>query len=234
MIISITNQKGGSGKSTTAALVALSQSAQGKKVLCIDTDPQGGLTSFLTGKEPEQKKGGLFDIVIGGDPAPETIEREGMTLDLLPADYRLDSVFSTVDPFLFQGELSDYFNARYDVTVFDTPPTMTGITRAACIVSDKIIIPADISRGTIAPTLYTLEQLKKLNKKGNVYLIGYKDTDKAGFNNDLMREFKDRLGEHYKGSIPKGATIPKTATDPATKWTAKKADAMTDIFEGVL
>lgn len=231
MKIAIVNQKGGSGKSTTAALIALSQAAQGKKVLCIDTDPQGGLTSFLTGKEPDKDTPGLFDIITLEDPAPITITRDAVRLDLITADYRLDSVFASCDPFLF-NRFSIFSN--YDFVIFDTPPTVQGITRAACIIADKIIIPADISRGTIAPTLYTLDTLKNLSKTGAVYLIGYKETTKGGFQNDLSREFKERLGANFAGSIPRGATMPKAATDHATKWNYKKAESVSLIFKGVI
>ncbi len=231
MKIAIVNQKGGSTKSTTASLIALSQAALGKKVLCIDCDPQGGLTSFLTGKEPDKDIKGLFDIITGDDPEPITITRDILKLDLIPADYRLDSVFASCDPFVFSRIpiLNDY-----DIVIFDTPPTVQGITRAASVIADKIIVPADISRGTIAPTLYTIDILKNLSKTGSVFLVGYKESSKGGYQNDLAREFRERLGVNFAGSIPRGATIPKAATDHTVKWNVKKAESFSSYFEGIL
>lgn len=194
-IISTISQKGGSGKSTTTALITISKAAQGLKVLCIDTDPQGGLTSFLTGKEPEGKKG-VFDYIMGDDVEPVTIEKHGCKFDLLPADYRLDKVFASSDIYTFK-ELAQVYNS-YDVILYDTPPTLQGITKAAAYVSDKIITPSDISRGSISPTIYTVETLRQMEKNTSVFLIGYKENIKSGFMCDLQNEFIQRLNKSFK------------------------------------
>lgn len=227
MNICIANQKGGSGKSTTAALVAITKSMQGARVLVIDTDPQGGLTSFLTGKEPENKRG-IFDYIIGDDVTPITIEKHGCTLDLLSADYRLDKVFASSDIFTFK-EIKEVY-PEYDYIIYDTPPTVQGITKSAVYNSDVIITPADISRGSIAPTIYTIDALSQMDKRTNVFLIGYKENLKSGFISDLQDEFISRLKDNYSGSIPKSVTLQKIAT--TGKATAGNIKTLNNIFKG--
>jgi len=145
--ISICNQKGGSGKTSTAVLLTLALAGAGRKVLAVDTDPQGGLTSLLDPDGGEERRGGIFELLMGEAPSPVHVDRGGIRFDFLPADYRLDKVYSSVSPF----SLRDRFkNGEYDFIVFDTPPTVQGISRAAALASDKIIIPTDVSRASIA------------------------------------------------------------------------------------
>ena len=76
--------------------------------------------------------------------------------------------------------------------------------------------------------------MREIDKRGSVFLIGYKDHAPAGFWGNLSKEFKDLLGDNFSGAIPKGATIPKTATDAAAKFTAKNIKNFSEIFSGVL
>jgi len=152
--ITITNQKGGSGKSTLTLLIAETLKTSGT-VLLIDCDPQGGISNMLNAKG-----GGLFNILTGGEFCPVTVR--GM--DILSADHRLDKIAYTLPPF----ELRDIIKFNYDYIIFDTPPTVQGISRAAAIAADRIIIPADISKTTIEPTLYTIDELKRSGKTGKV------------------------------------------------------------------
>lgn len=226
-VISVISQKGGSGKSTTAALLTISKAAQGLKVLCVDTDPQGGLTSFLTGKEPEGKRG-VFDYIMGEDIEPVRIEKHGCTFDLLPADYRLDKVFASSDIYTFK-ELSQVYSS-YDLIIFDTPPTLQGISKSCAFIADKIITPADISRGSISPTIYTVETLRQMEKSTSVFLIGYKENLKSGFIADLQNEFLQKLNGSFKGAIPKSVTLQKIAT--TGKATAGNIETIKNIFMG--
>lgn len=216
--ICVTNQKGGSGKTTTAVLLALSLAGTGRRVLTVDCDPQGGLTAFLVPDDNDRR--GLFDLIVGEQVDPVTVNRGGITFDLLPADYRLDKIYASMSPY----ELEKHFNSGYDFIIFDTPPTVQGITRAAAMVSDLIIIPADISRATIKPTLYTLTALQEIKKTGRVYLIGKDPDGRQGFTADTARDFIGHLGRAYGGTIPKSVTVQKIAADGARKWTAARIE----------
>jgi len=99
--------------------------------------------------------------------------------------------------------------------------------------SDKIFVPADISRGTILPTLYTLESLKQIDKKGKVVFVGYKEPkeESKSFLADISREFMDRVKRSYAGTIPKNITMQKLISDSGLKWSAKKKELLVPILE---
>jgi cellulose biosynthesis protein BcsQ len=205
--ISVINQKGGCGKTTLAALIVKSLVNDGKNVLAIDCDPQGGLTALLHG-EPTGKT--LFDLIMGDTVEP--LQKDGFSL--LQGCHRLDSIYATVQPFIFEDALKTF---SFDVVVIDCPPTLSGITRAAALYSDRVIIPADISRPTMRATLYSVKELKKLKKKSDVYLIGRDPDDKTGFIPDMTREFIEKLDGAFKGYIPKSVTIQKIVTGQVKK-----------------
>lgn len=199
--ICITNQKGGSGKTTLAALISLTLAMDGRDVLCIDGDPQGGLTALL-GADPGR---GLYDALMGDDILPINVRG----LRLLGADHRLDKIAYTLPPYEVQ-EVCGKYTAEY--IVIDTPPTVQGISRAAATAADTIIIPADIAKTTIGPTLYTIDALAKIKKKGKVLLIGKEPKpENHGYTADLFTEFSNALKKDYGGTIPRTAGAQKAA-----------------------
>lgn len=223
--ICVTNQKGGSGKTSLAVIMTMAIASKNYKVLAIDTDPQAGLTSFL---DPAfDSRNGVYDLLIGDDFSIININRNGIKFDLIPADYRLDRIYASIDHLAFKRALKNF---DYDYIVFDTPPTVQGISRAAAIISDMIFIPADMSRSTIKPTLYTIDALEEMEKKGKVILIGYKDPGKESksFMAELSREFLEKLGERYLGTIPKNITIQKAVADLSYKWSEKNIEKILD------
>jgi len=199
--ICVTSQKGGCGKTTTAALIALTIAAEGKRVLCIDCDPQGGLTSLL-GAEPGP---GVFELII--KTAAEPVQARGV--DLLRADHRLDKVAYSMTP----RDIARVVNSfDHEYIIIDTPPTVQGISRAAAQAADMVIIPADIAITTIGPTLYTLEALDDIEQTARVLLIGKAPGEGThGFSADMYREFYDRIKNNYAGTIPKTAGAQKAA-----------------------
>jgi chromosome partitioning protein len=220
MIITITNQKGGCGKTSTAVLLTLALATKGKSVLTVDCDPQGGLTAFIL---PEIEDGkNIFDLLMGDPVQPVRADRGGIAFDIIPADHRLDKIYATLPPF----ELKKAFkNMTYDYILFDTPPTVQGISRSAAIISDKIIIPADISRATIKPTLYTLDALKEIEKIGEAVLIGKEPEEgKHGFLAETAHNFIKALDGHYLGTIQKSVTMQKAVSDTLQKWNPSKIE----------
>jgi len=199
--ICVTSQKGGCGKTTTAALIALTIAAEGKRVLCIDCDPQGGLTSLL-GAEPGP---GVFELII--KTAAEPVQARGV--DLLRADHRLDKVAYSMTP----RDIARVVNSfDHEYIIIDTPPTVQGISRAAAQAADMVIIPADIAITTIGPTLYTLEALDDIEQTARVLLIGKAPGEGThGFSADMYREFYERIKNNYAGTIPKTAGAQKAA-----------------------
>ena len=200
MKIAVINQKGGSSKTTTAALLALYYAEQGATVQVIDCDPQGGLSRLF---KAEAITGGLFDYLTGGEYKP--ILSRGV--HVIPADHRLDKLAYTLGPYELRG-----LGEGYDITILDTPPTVQGITRAAAILADKILIPADISEVTESPTVYTLDELKKIKKVGKVVFIGKEPREGAtGYRAQVYYNFHKKVKRDFIGFIPYSMNIRKAA-----------------------
>lgn len=140
-IISITNQKGGVGKTTTAASLASGLFALGKKVLCIDLDPQGNL-GFCLGLEAHPPVT-LYEALIRKAPAVSCILHTDYA-DIIPSDISLGSSDVELTGSSCESRLKtllDPFSNFYDYIIIDTPPALNILTVNAYVVSDYIIIP---------------------------------------------------------------------------------------------
>jgi chromosome partitioning protein len=144
--IAVANQKGGVGKSTTAATVAAELAIREYETLLIDADPQGNATQIFF--SPELVTSTLTDVLIGGgsDPAASLIDK-GMTtaiphLDMVAATIKLAN-FERESP-LAITKLRTALKAvaeRYDFAVIDTPPNLGLLLTSTLAAADYVIIP---------------------------------------------------------------------------------------------
>lgn len=228
MKIALVNQKGGCGKTSTTAILAKALADQGKKVLLIDADPQGGLTSVFI--EAETKSGpGLYDAIIGHEVTPVKTNTEN--INIIPADYRLDKVFLSVNHFALESKLKTVVK-KYDYAIFDTPPTVQGISLAVMMICNKIIIPTDISIQSKGPTKYTIEMIKEIKKKPALVLIGY-DEKARGFNGQLNLDFITEFNGLIKSKIPKNTTAAKLAGQQVKTTKAIKEKLFNEILKAI-
>lgn len=158
-IISISNQKGGVGKTTTTINLAASLGTMGKKVLIIDADPQGNTTSGLGFNKKEVKKS-TYDVLENDTSVEEaTIVTGFKNLSLVPSHINLASADAGIS--LFSGKESKLKNKishlrnLYDYIIIDCPPSLGIITINAFCASDSVLIP-------IQCEYYALEGLSQL------------------------------------------------------------------------
>ncbi|MEQ8570093.1 MAG: ParA family protein [Deltaproteobacteria bacterium] len=143
MIITVTNLKGGVGKTTTAVNLAAALADRGHKTLLVDADPQANATLHL-GLNPDELSGSLASVLQRQATAESVIHasvREN--LDLLPATIDLDPLeYSLVtDPaasHLFQHKVVP---SGYDRVVFDTRPSIGFLTTSTLFLADLVLIP---------------------------------------------------------------------------------------------
>lgn len=167
--IAIINQKGGSGKTTTAVNLGAALSTMGKKILLVDVDPQGHLTQSLLGSGARDVEKGIFDLMkgdIGFDEA--LIERDN--LSLIPSTPDLDAAeteLSSSGKFLLREILKK--TRIFDFCFMDCPPSLGLLTAMALTAADGILIPLQVeflALHSLSRTLETLELIrKKLNPK---------------------------------------------------------------------
>jgi chromosome partitioning protein len=149
-IITVTNNKGGVGKTTTALSLGTGLAYQGRKVLLIDLDAQSNLTMALG--EGLTEEGHVGELLNGSKKFSQVLQHitlnQGHTLDLLPSTKKL------LD---FQAELAGKMNRerilakalkgntdRYDYVIIDTPPTLDLLTNNALFASTSYIVPLEV------------------------------------------------------------------------------------------
>ena len=144
-IISIANQKGGVGKTTTAVNLSASLAVLEKKVLLVDCDPQANASSGL-GLNPDELEKSVYDCILGQAQAKDVIvETDTPNLSLLPT--RIDLVGAEVE--LINEKGREQFLSRalepvkkdYDFIIIDCSPSLGLITINALTASDSVIIP---------------------------------------------------------------------------------------------
>lgn len=160
-IISIINQKGGVGKTTTAVNLAAFLSSFNKKVLLVDSDSQGNATSGLL-LDKSKVEVDLYDVLTDGAEIEDAIiKHELKNLSLLPSSINLagaeiEMALMEKREYIFKNILSKV-KENYDFILIDCPPSLGLITLNALVASNQVIIP-------IQAEFYALEGLSHLVK----------------------------------------------------------------------
>jgi chromosome partitioning protein len=144
MVTVVANQKGGVGKTTTAANIGALFARQGRRVLVVDTDPQFALTRQL-GLEPRALGVNLVDVLAGRASAGDAIVPAVHGVDVIPAASELAGVEMSLVGELgrerFLSDLLDDGLEQYDEVVIDTPPNLGLLTVNALVCADRVLAP---------------------------------------------------------------------------------------------
>ena len=149
-IISIINQKGGVGKTTTVINLASALSQQGKKILVIDLDPQGNATTGLGLSNSEQSDKTIYGILNGTTSISNVIKKTSFeNLDLITSNVDLsglevETAGDSDRAFILKTKLIAYLNdsrALYDYVLIDCPPSLSLLTVMALVSSNSLLVP---------------------------------------------------------------------------------------------
>jgi chromosome partitioning protein len=146
-IISIANQKGGVGKTTSAVSIAAALAEKGQRVLAVDLDPQGHLTINMGCRRPDELEHTIYDVLTDHRVAAEDVRMHSDTIgvDFLPANIELSGAeLQLVTEFgresVFKEKLEP-LEREYDFVIIDCPPSLGLLCVNALVASTDVIIP---------------------------------------------------------------------------------------------
>ncbi len=202
MIITVANQKGGVGKTTTAINLSAAVANKGNKTLLIDLDPQSNSTmSFV---DPRTVSRSMFDVLVSEELSfkdvivPTSVEN----LFLAPSKIALAKLESKLigeldGPFRLKDKMKETAK-QYDYIFIDTPPTLGMITVNALVASTHVLVPIQSSYFALEGTDDLLETIEKIKARPNpnLQLLGVVITmhDKR---TTLARDIHNQIGEVF-------------------------------------
>lgn len=214
-IITVALQKGGTGKSTTAAVLAQAAAYRGKRALAIDMDPQGNL-SFALGADMQAR--GCYELLEGGDPAG-LIQTTGQGVDVIPASWNLSTISSARGSARRLQKALQPIKDNYDLILIDTPATAGELQYNALQAATGLIIPLQANTYNIQ-SLYQITDTARQFQESNpaLQITGYiltmydARTTIARQMALAIDQTAQEIGVPYLGTIRRGVAIQEAAT----------------------
>ena len=215
-IISVINQKGGVGKTTSVINLATALAELGKKILVIDLDPQGNATTGLGISNNDIEKN-IYKIIIGQNAPKNCIKQSCVkNLDLIGSNVNLSGLEVEIanDPnkaFLLKSILDENKNLfeKYENIFIDCPPSLSLLTVMSLVVADELLVPLQtefFALEGISQLVKTIERIKiNLNPNLNIRGILLTMFDKR---NKLSNQVDEEARKYFKEKVYK-TVIPR-------------------------
>ena len=210
-IISVINQKGGVGKTTTVINLAAGLTMKGKKILVIDLDPQGNATTGLGLSNAESSDQTIYSVLNGSKKIHEVIKKTSFeNLDLITSNVDLsglevETAGDSRRAFMLKDELASYLNnsrALYDYVLIDCPPSLSLLTIMALVSSNSLLVPLQtefFALEGLTQLMKTIDRIKNnLNPELSIKGILLTMYDKR---NKLSGEVEKEAREYFKEKV---------------------------------
>lgn len=236
-IIAIANQKGGVGKTTTAINLSASLAALGKKVLVIDTDPQGNTTSGF-GVDKNELENTIYELILGECSIQDCMIKnvvEGVSI--LPSNVNLAAAeieLIGVDrkDFILKNEI-DYIRDSYDFILIDCPPSLNTLTINAMTAANSVLVPIQCEYYALeglSQLIHTINLIKeRLNPDLDIDGVVFTMYDsRTNLSTQVVENVKSHLNQHvYKTMIPRNIRLAEAPSygQPINLYDPKSAGA---------
>lgn len=201
MIISVINQKGGVGKTTTVSNISTVLVEKGYKVLCVDLDPQANLSSIQLEKAPAR---GVYDTLTGKYSIGEVLIKG--KIDIIPSNLDLVNAEQTlageVSRESILSRLLEPYTEEYDFILIDNPPSLGLLVLNALTASDGVIIPVRNDSFSVSgiKNLSQLMDTVKDKLNGRLELVGILITQVDNRTN-LSERFRTLMSDKFGSKV---------------------------------
>ena len=246
-VISITNQKGGVGKTTTSINLSASLVKRGKRILLIDMDPQGNATVGC-GVDPDQIENTIYDVLLDESSAAEAITTSDCGVDVMSANGELAGAQVELlneigrEMRLQKALVSQQDN--YDYIFIDCPPALNVLTINALVASDSVLIPMQceyFALEGLSALISTIRKIKEsLNKQLSIEgllrtMFDPRNSLSGEVSSQLQTHFGDKV---YNTIIPRNVRLAEAPSygEPAIDYspTSKGASSYMDLADEML
>ena len=236
-IIAIANQKGGVGKTTTAINLSASLAEKGKKVLLIDTDPQGNATSGF-GIDKNELDNTIYELILGECSVQDCIIKEVIQgVSILPSNVNLAAAeieLIGVDKkeYILKNEI-DWVRDEYDFIIIDCPPSLSMLTVNAMTTADSVLVPIQCEYYALeglSQLIHTVNLVKeRLNPELDMEGVVFTMFDsRTNLSSQVVDNVKEHLEQNvYKTVIPRNIRLAEAPSYgmPIQKYDPKSAGA---------
>ncbi len=234
-IIAIANQKGGVGKTTTAINLSSCLAEKGQKVLSVDMDPQGNMTSGL-GVDKDNVDNTIYDLIIGEADINAVIQKNVMeNLDVIPTNIDLSAaeieLIGVDDKEYIVRNAIHQIRDNYDFIIIDCPPSLSMLTINAMTTADSVLVPIQCEYYALeglSQLIHTVELVKeRLNSVLEIEGVVFTMYDaRTNLSLQVVENVKDNLQQNiYKTIIPRNIRLAEAPSYgmPINKYDAKSA-----------